>query len=917
MDNFNLLLAIIVLLFAWGNAEATGKAKPFQIQHQAPAFVERGNPFQLTFSAPGINPEEVQEAYVFYRHDGDMGYKQVPARFVSSEFKVKLSVESRQVSSMEYYFSVRLKNGDTATYPASKASQDPIRVEVVDPHKSERQQRVEATGVDYTILSPEPGTTVGKQDVVVAITLFYDPAEIDTANSSFRMMMDGEDVTGRANASDYFYTYSPNSLSGGTHKAKLKIQKPDTSITIVDWKFSVLDPNEKTAATGSEEESMPRGNVEISARNQRVGGYANDALSANVRLSGQKGAISYSAFGLLTTQEDPRLQPQNRYGASLYVGDWLELQAGHVYPRMNPLTIAGQRMQGIDASFHVWDEALNLQLVYGKLRRGIDNVYEEIQVEEQTLQSTQQTITNYSLDTSDNGTFRRKVMGGRIGIGGSEAFKLGLNFLKVEDDTNSIRVINNFNSLMSENPDLANSLSAQQQQDLQQNPQKLSVSGNPAPKGNFVAASDIETNLDNNRINFEADAAVSLLNQDISEGTLSQETAENLGLSLDENTESLLDRLSWLIIINENMDTLPIRFNTGTDGAETYFPTSILAAQSELGLSYFNNNLRVRYRWVGPNYNSLANTTIRKDIAGFTISDRIRLLDNRIYLTLGYERLQDNVINNKDATTNTTTYRTNVSWYPIEEGLPRVSIGGMKRIRDNGIVPNNPLVASINGVEEGAAVQNLILQQSDTLLTPNPRHSDTYQVTASVSQQFQLFGINHDASVYFSMLNTIDETFKYGDAQSNSFTARIVNRYPEVPLQTNVSFNMNNTETSSGLTDIQIMGASIGGEAFLFDDKLTLDISLAVTSNYSETTPLNTDTNGTPELTFDDYYRMGDSSSVSESNSYIVGAGVRYSLNQNHAFDLDFRYTNVRSTRYTSRRLPNDHLLQARYIFNF
>ncbi len=918
MNKLKLLLVTMALLLTWGNVEASANTAPFQVRHQAPAFVERSEPFELTFSVPGINPNDVQEAYVFYRHDGDMGYNQVPARLASSEFKAEFSVDSKQATSMEYYFSIRLNSGKQVTYPSNKASQDPVRVEVVDPHKSERQRRVEDTGVDYTILSPEPGATVGQQDVVVAITLFYDPAEIDTANSSFRMLVDGEDVTSQANASDYFYTYSPDELTNGSHRATLEIQKQDTVLTVADWKFSVLDPSMRASAANAGEDWTPQGNVEISARNQQVGGYANDALSGNVRLSGQKGNISYSAHGLLTTQEDPRLQPQNRFGASIYVGDWLEFEAGHVYPTLNPFTIAGQRMQGINAGFHLWDEALNLQLIYGKLRRSIDNLYEEVEVEKQTLQS-QQTVTNYSLNTSDNGTFRREIMGGRIGVGGSDVFNFGLNFLKVEDDTNSIRVINNFNSLMNLNPDLASSLNAQQRQDLQQNPQQLSVSGNPSPKGNFVAATDVETNLDNNRIQFQADAAVSLLNQDISEGTLTQEAAEDLGLTLDRNTETLLDQLSWLIIINENMDTLPIRFDTGTSGAaaETYFPTSILATESELGLSYYNNNLKMRYRWIGPNYNSLANTTVRKDIAGFSVTDRLQLMENRIYLTLGYERLHDNVVNNKDATTNTTTYRTNVSWYPVDPGLPRVSVGLMKRNRENGVALNNPLVAGISGVEEGAAVQNLAVQQSDTLLTPNPRYSDTYQLTASVSQEFDLFGITHDASINFSILNTIDEVFKYGDARNNSFSARVVNRYDELPLQTNLSFNINNTVTASGLNDIQIVGASVGGEAFLLDDKLTVDLSLAFTKNYSESKSLTTNTNGTPQLTFDDYYKSGDSSSVSESNSYIVGAGARYNLNQRHSFVLDFRYSNVQNTLSTSRTFPNDHLLRARYIFNF
>lgn len=919
MFRINVVVVLAILLSAI-HAEAAKHKTPLRIRHQAPAFVERYASFELSFSVPGINPKDVQEAYLFHRLNGKMGYQQTPARLVNSTFKARLSVDSRQATSMEYYFVVYKNDGSKITYPASKASQDPIRVDVVDPHKSERQRRVEATGVDYTILSPEPGSTVAQEDVVAAITLFYDPAEVDTSRSSFRMFVDDREVTEQASASAYFYTYSPDELAGGAHTITFALQKPDTALTVAEWKFTVLGPNmQRSAQAEGTGEWTPTGNVELAARSQQVGGYGNDALSGNVSLSGQKGNISYSAHGLLTTQADPRLQQQNRFGASLYVGDWLELEAGHVYPVLNDLTIAGRRMQGVDAGFHVWDDALNLRLIYGKLRRGIDNLYDTIEVDQQNLQGSQQPLTTYSLSTSDAGTFRRKVMGGRIGIGGSDTFKFGLNFMKVEDDTSSIRLIDDYNSLMDENADLADGLSPVQRQQLSQHPQQLNVDGNPTPKGNFVAATDVETNLDNNRIHFEANGGVSLLNQDISEGVLTQQTAEDLGLTLDNGTKTLLDQLSWLIIINENMETLPIRFNSGNSAvvAETYFPTSILATQSQLGLSYYDNNLKIRYRWVGPGFNSLANTTIRKDIAGYSVTDRLHFLGNRIYLTLGYERLHDNVVNNKDATTKTTTYRTNVSWYPVDPDLPRVSVGLMKRTRDNGVGMNNPLVAATGGVGESAAVQNLTIQSGDTLLAPHPRYSDTYQLTASVSQEFSVLGIDNDASINFSMLNTTDEVFKYGDASSNNLSLRVVNQYPSLPLQTNLSFNFNNTQTSSGLTDIQIIGLNVGGQYFLMDNKLRLNMSLAFTKNRTDSHSLTTDSNGTPQLTFDDYYKKSSSASVSRSNSYIVGGGARYNLNTHHSFVVNFRYSNVRNTLSSSRTFPNDHLMQLRYIFNF
>lgn len=928
MNKTGKLLFVIGILMICSGVEGAAMTQSFQVQHQEPTFIERNSPVELSFEVPGIDANDIEEAYLFYRPEGDMGYSQIETDLVSSNnFNVELSVEDEQASSLEYYFQIQLKNGESITYPRNQPPNNPIRVEVIDKRENEREKRVEETGVDYTILSPDPGNTVAKQDVVIALTLFYDPAEIDTANSSFLMMVNGEDVTEQAHADDYFYTYSPDDLPDGTHTVEFKIQKQDTVQTVVDWQFSVLDPNRRgnRISLADEDESwMPEGNIQLSARDQQVGGNANDALSSNVRLSGRKGDVTYSAYGRLTTQEDPRLQPQNRFGATLYIGDWLELEAGHVYPTLNPMTISGQRMQGINAGLHIWDDALNMQFVYGKLRRAIDNRYQGITVDTTNFQNAGDPVFNYSLNTEDggNGTYARDVIGGRLGLGRDNNFNFGLNFLKVEDDTGSIRVVNDFNSLMETNPDLTSNLDEQHMQELQQNPEQLSVNGNPRPKGNFVAATDLKARFDNNRIQLETDAAISLLNRDISKGVLDQETAEDLGLSIDPETENMLDRLSWLIIINENMETLPIRFDTGSTEttADVFFPNRILATQSELGFNYLNNNLQFRYRWVGPSYNSLANTTIRKDIAGFTLSDRIQLFQNRIYLTLRYERLRDNVVNAKDATTNTNTYRTNVSWYPISQELPRVSVGFMMRNRDNNVDLNNPVVAEMSGVQESAAVRNLSIQNGDTLVTANPRLSDSYQFTASVTQEFSLFGISHDANLNYSMINTKDRVFNYGDANSNNFSMRVVNRFSDLPMQTKVGFNINNTETTNGLTDIQIVGGNIGGEFFLLDDKLSLDMAVALTKNRTETTSLVTDDNGTPQETEDDFYKPAtgsDANSLSESNSFIIRTGARYNLDESHSFLLRFRYSNVQNTLSSSRVFPNDHLLQAQYTFNF
>jgi len=927
MKNMSKWVLLIGFLVCWGTAEAALENAPLQIQHQEPTLIERNSQFELTFNVPGIDAKDVADAYLFYRLDGEIAYQRQQAALVSSQFSVPLTINDKQATELEYYFEIQLHNGKTVTYPQKNASQGPITVDVVDQQKSERQRRVEATGVDYTILSPDPDATVSQGDVVVALTLFFDAAEVDTANSSFQLLLDGRDVTEEANASDYFYTYSPDNLSPGEHTARFNLIRNDSTLEITSWSFSVFDPNTMTSQSGNATEQdtwMPSGRVQLSARNQEVGGVSNDALSGNLRLSGQKGNVSYSAYGLLTSQEDPRLQPQNRFGGNLYIGNWLDLEAGHVYPTLSTLTIAGQRMQGVNIGLHAWNEALNVRFVYGNLRREIDNFYKPIQAQPEELTNDAgnviDTVTTYTLGVRDggSGTYERDVMGGRLGVGRGNNFEFGLNFLKVEDDTGSINLINNYNTLMDKNPSLLDSLSSQQKNELSNNPSQLNINGNPRPKGNFVAATDLMFSLDNNRIHFEADAAASLLNQDISDGALSQETAEDLGLTIDEGAVDLLDQISWLIIINENMDTLPFRLNASDAGvsSEVFFPTSIVAAQSRLGINYFENNLKVQYRWVGPGYNSLANSTIRKDIAGFTISDRIQLFQNRIYLTLGYERLRDNVVNNKDATTNTITYRSNISWYPLDQDLPRVSVSFLNRNRDNNIGLFNPYVDSLNGIPESAAVRNLEFQDGEASPIPSARLTNSYQLTSSVSQEFSLFGISHDASVSYSYVNTKDQRFEYGGSQSTSLSMQVVNRFDEKPFQTTLGFNYNNTQTAGGLTDIEIMGARVGTSMFFLDDKLNVDASVAFTKNRSESTPLDVNT-GQRDDNLDDYYEPNNAaSSVSESNSYIINASARYNFNNSHSLLVNFRYSNIRNT-ISSVGIPNDHLLRARYIFNF
>ena len=898
----------------------------YQVQHREPAGIERQKPIKLTFDVPGINPSEVQDAFIFYKIDGDISFQQKNARLIQSAFEVSLTIENENATTLEYYFEIQLNDGRTVTYPVNLGERGPIRVDIIEQQEGEEQTASgKEQGIDYTILSPEPGENVAINDVVLAIALFYEDGTIDSTQS-LEFYLDNENVTEQAEASEYFLTYVPKELTFGQHSASLKLKTGNDETEIVSWNFSVVDRATALSGTDAEdfpsgvaetESFVPTGRAEFTARNQLIAGNANDVLSGNVRLSGRKGDIRYTAYGLLTSQEDPRIQPQNRYGAELYIGDWFEAQAGHIYPTLSPFTITGQRIQGINTAFHPLNGAVNVQLLYGRMRRSVTNLYQNIQSEVLSFNGSP-VDTSYSLGLQEGGigTFDRDVVGGRLAFGRGNTFQFGLNALKVEDDTSSINVIRDYNDVLEKNPDLTSGLSQQDENKLQSNPNLLGVNGNPLPKGNFISGADLSVRLDDNRVQFRTDVAISLLNEDISGGPLDSERAAELGIGFGDGASDLLDRISWLIIINENLATLPLRFDVnGTDTSTEFFlPNSMIGTQSELSLNYFKNNLRLEYRWVGPEFRSLANSTTRRDIAGITATDRFRLFDNQLYVTLGYENLNDNVTNTQDATTNTVTYRSNVSWYPVDKVLPRVTLGLMNRKRDNGVDLFNPFV--------GAEQQNMAVRNYETIngtpqVTANARMSNTIQLTTSVSKQFGLFGITHDASLNFSYLNTNDKVFAFGDARSNNFSLNITNTFNDMPLDTRFGFNINNTETGNGLTDINIVGVNVGGSMYFMEDKLNINAALAFTQNTTENTSIDIDENGTPNDSSDDTYMKAVSGpSKSKNNSFIISAGAQYDLNENHAFLATLRFTNV-SSPTVGLQTPNDRILQVRYIFSF
>ncbi len=235
----------------------------------------------------------------------------------------------------------------------------------------------------------------------------------------------------------------------------------------------------------------------------------------------------------------------------------------------------------------------------------------------------------------------------------------------------------------------------------------------------------------------------------------------------------------------------------------------------------------------------------------------------------------------------------------------------MYRNRDNGVALNNPYVSG-----SGArAVRNFAVSGGDNVLTSTPRLTNTSQITTSISQQFNLLNMNHNASINYSYMDTQDEVFEYGNAQSSSVNFSLESRFNAIPLNTRVGFNINNTETLSGLSDMTITGFNVGGTLVLLNDRLNINANVTVTQNDMESAQLSIDDNGT-EDSRDDIYEAGSVTQQTENNLFVVRGGAQYNINESHSFIVNFSLTNVQN-QLSSLNPPNDHSLRARYVFRF
>jgi hypothetical protein len=768
-------------------------------------------PISVDFTPSG----NVERVLLRYRGFGESEYRQQEMLLAGNSGTATIGAQYVIPPYIEYYVRVFLSNGRSETYPIQNAESAPLKATV---------KPLDPKSLEVRVLSPEQGETVANEDLVVAISLFYAKAKVN--KQATKLFLNGIDVTAQAVFSDDVILYSPATLSRPLSLGVqfLRIELYDKSGSLyhtVESNFSL-----STSAAIAAEETRLRFGVNGSAefRNEDVGATKNTFLRGQLQAAGTYKSLNFGSNVFITNEEKSNRQPQDRF---LVYGDIdiLKVQLGDAFPKFPTNIVSGKRVRGISASLLL--KFFNVDFAYGETMRSIDGTVlgdttfaDTNAVKARPANTAQTSGLKYTI--FQPGTFSRSFMAIRPSFGSGENFQFGMTYMNSKDKVESIKY-------------------------------------GLTPQENLVIGTDVLIALDEQRFRIDGQASLSETNRDISKGGFSDADYALIAGPNGEHQDqvdqikSAAKYVGKLITVNENLFPLnPV--GKGAPG---------LAYDGALSLNYLNNFIRAQYYQRGAAYFSFGNEFLQADIQGLALSDRIRMFQNRVLVSISYEQRKDNTAETKVATTKYGNVNGSLTVFPASD-LPSFTVG--------------------YGILSRSSDANL----KDTLQQFYAADDETGRISFQINYDFTL-GARHNLSVGANLSDKKDnlpDNLNRGEQKNNSYFGSITTFF-RIPLQTTVSFNTNMTQ-SSALTSASL--SSIPSQEFSL-------ASFAINAQYR---------------LLEDKLRLAStvSNSSGDLKRTLVQVGADYSVTNNHAVAFEFDYIN-------NPGYKNDNIASLIYRFNF
>ncbi|MCX7875987.1 MAG: hypothetical protein N2321_07465 [Melioribacteraceae bacterium] len=700
---------------------------------------------QLNISADLYNVENISQISVVYKPFGETEFKLVEMQISGTQANGSISSDEVVPPYLEYYLLIELKNGSKQTFPLG-IEEGVLPLQIVVSSKSEK-------GKGIIVLSPEEGEVFTKDDFLISVSFVRSGDNIDITKT--KLLLNNVDITSKALIDNELIVITNEQLNdfNFTENNQLEIKIYDKENKLVSSVLRNFKYVNKLIASKIQNQFSYNGQIKAEARNENTFSnqifYKNLLVDFNSSYSDWK--INLNAY--FTSEEKENLQPFNRYSFSIQNENLLSIKVGDAFPKFSNLILDGKRVRGLTGELNLG--FFNIQTSFGEIFRSIEGKLL------QTYNANNVPLSNDVISINPLkykapfgkvifGTYKRELFAIRPSFGSGKNFQLGFTYLHGIDNINSIEF-------------------------------------GARPKENVVLGTDLKLSLDNNNILFTTNAAFSLINKDISTGTLTDAQIDSIFTSNKDlninpsDVKKIRDLIDKFITVNQYLGPWnPQKFAS-------------LGSETVLSLNYLNNTFRASYIYRGNEYQSFGQSFLRTDIKGINLTDRIRMLDNKLFFSFGFENLEDNLQNTKLTTTKFQTISASVSYFPRMD-FPNITFGYSNNHNKNGF-DYKDLTFGKYAIDETIKRLSLILSYDIYYLV---KHSTSFSFSNSIRE-------------VKSSLNT--------DSKSSNISFN-VNSYWYKNLISNVGFVYNNLDLFGN--PFNYFSVSIGGRYILLDDKLSL-----------------------------------------------------------------------------------------------
>jgi hypothetical protein len=744
----------------------------------------------LTISAQLANTAKVNQVLLAFRTMGASEFKQLEASLAGNTASATISGSEIVPGDIEYYFILRIQGRDsleTYTYPELNPELTPLRTQTEAPGAGNKS---------VMFLSPDPGTSSRPEDLLISISLMNADTTVD--KKATKLIIDDRDVTKYAIISEDFITLIPENveppLQDGPHNIRVELYKADGS------EFYKSSQSFIQVSAAAAEKAPPEFRYSISgeaeARNENLHNASTAYNRGGLDVTSEYGVLQMNGRLYLTNEDKDNIQPQNRYLFEAKT-PWLKASYGDAYPVFPNLILNGKRVRGATANLALG--FFNLDFASGEIARKVEGDTLQTFLRDSTYGVTSANPSGaygpYDTANGNNlwaqyryGTYQRKLTAIRPSFGSANGFQWGFSYLKSTDEIGSINY-------------------------------------GIKPQENLVVGTDMTIAADNRNFLITAQAAASALNKDISTGTLTDEQIDSLYNNDADSTQNrddlkkIRDLVGRFMTANQNVIPLSIEKIS-----------SVMAGDAAMSLNYFNNYFKGGYTFRGSQYASFGQTYLRNDIKGINLYDRIRLVQNQLFVSASLEKLQDNLDQSKIATTDFSNFNTTVSYFP-RMNFPNITVGYGRNTSSNSL---NGIVIDTTGQATDSLRREQVIQDSTKLR--NAIEDITNRFFIQFGYDFTMSGYRHNLSLGVSTSSRDDKTLQQLNTQSTMISFLLSTAWQQ-SLQTSLGIteNLNKNPLPTGsftpatLVDYNYTTLLLSARYSLMENKLHLGVMFGPT----------------------------------------------------------------------------------------